>query len=85
MPQNFLNNYFACYNILKANCSEFTLILICFQKLRLMRNQIPDVKIRLQGGENALNVLCIRNTFDWLLQYDNIRLFCLSRQTEILL
>ena len=61
--------------LLKANFSEFTLIFICFQKLRLMRNRKLDIKIRFQYLENALNPSYIRNTFDWLLKYDVIGFF----------
>ena len=64
--------------LLKANCSEFTLILICFQILQSMRNRKPDIKIRFQYQENALNPSYIRNTSDWRLKYDVIGLFCLS-------
>ena len=53
---------------LKANCSEFALILICFQKLRLKRNRKPDIKIRFQYQENALNPSYVRKTSDLLLK-----------------
>ena len=60
---------------LKANCSEFTLTFIYFQKLRLMRNRKPDIKIRFQYPENPLIPPYIRNISDWLLNYDVIGLF----------
>ena len=62
---------------LKANCSEFTLMFICFQKLQLTQNQKSNIKIRIQYRENALNPSYIRNTSDWLLKYsyDVIGLF----------
>ena len=63
--------------VLKVNCSEFTLIFICFQKLRLMQNGKPDIKIRFQHRQNALNPSY--TVFGTLLKYDVIGLFCLSR------
>ena len=63
------------YTQLKANFSEFTLISICFQKLRLMQNRKPDFKIRFHYRENVLNPYYIRNTSDWLLKYDVFKLF----------
>ena len=64
---------------LKANCSEFTLNFICFQKSRLLRNRKPDIKVRFQCRENALNQSYIRNTTDWLLKYDVKEFFAFSR------
>ena len=40
-----------------------------------MQNRKPDIKIRFQYRENALNLSYIRNTSDWLLRYDVIGLF----------
>ena len=34
--------------LFKANCSEVSQIFNCFQKLRLMRNRKPTIKIRFQ-------------------------------------
>ena len=59
----------------KANCSEFTLIFICFQKLWLMQHRKPNIKIRFQYRENALNPSYIWNTSDWLLKYGVIGFF----------
>ena len=72
-------------SLIKANCSEFTLIFNQFQKLRLMQNRKLDIKICFQYRKNALNPPYIRNTFDSLLKYDVIGLFCLSCLTETLL
>ena len=65
---------------LKANCSEFTLIFICFQKVQLMRNRKHHIKICFQYQENVLlNPSYIQNTSDWLLKYI-IGLFCVKQE-----
>ena len=68
---------------LKANYSEFTLIFNCFQKLRLLGNRKPDIKIRFQYRENALNPSYIRNTSDWRLKYEVIGNFCFRVKQKI--